>query len=324
MSGQIQVSSLRSLEELENAIGKFSSRFSGGLEDAERGIARKREQLEQIVHDRKRTVVYWRQEYDAADPEEDDVAAISRRLEQAEDDLQAAKRWQRAIEDSYMAYSRRAKEAMFLCTEHASKALLILKEKTSELRNYAALKPDLADEAATGLANMGTGVESTPTTPQGGEFERPGGDGNQIHEQNFREFMKHFYLRNLEFKDLGQQYVDVKNVMALNRGGDDWSEDQPKFWGHHGNSPESYDSMAKEYPILKKRLAGGETLDQLKSDQAVRPAAEFWWSRSDPINVTKFRDSYFVDQGFHRVTLAKNNNLGEVPCHVTEARLKAS
>src|SRR5882672_4214340 len=122
MPDQIDVGSIHGLEVFEAAIRRFSSRTSAILQDAEQQIARKRDLLDQIVNDRKRSVSRWRSEYETADPEEDDVGGILRRLEEAEQDLQEAKRWQRKIEDSYSMYQSKAAGGMHLCTDQAGKA----------------------------------------------------------------------------------------------------------------------------------------------------------------------------------------------------------
>src|SRR2546423_9538396 len=145
MSDYIQVNSFGSLEEFETALSTFSARFSEVLEDAQREIERKRQLVDDAVEERKRTVGYWQREYDSADPDEDDIGAISNRLEGAEDDLKEARRWQRRIEESYSAYSRQASRSTFLCTEDTSKAHAVLREKLKALYEYAALNPELSE-----------------------------------------------------------------------------------------------------------------------------------------------------------------------------------
>ena len=113
MSDQIQVNSFRVLENLESAISIFSSRFSEVLRDAEREIERKRHLVDGAVQERKRAVSYWQREYDSADPEEDDIGYISRRLEEAEAELREGKRWQQRIDESFRDYSQRASRAAY-------------------------------------------------------------------------------------------------------------------------------------------------------------------------------------------------------------------
>lgn len=157
MSDPIQVNSFSSLEELETAISTFSARFSEVLEDAEREIERKRQLIDDAIEDRRRRVGYWQQEYDSADPDEDDIGAISYRLEEAENDLKEARRWQRRIEESYSSYSKQASRSTFLCTEDTRKAHAVLREKIKALYEYAALNPELS-EASAMYAASGPGV----------------------------------------------------------------------------------------------------------------------------------------------------------------------
>jgi hypothetical protein len=326
MPYQIEVRSFRGLEELEAAIRRFSSRTIETLEEAERQIAKKRDLLDQIVSNRARSVMYWRREYDSADPDKDDVSVISRRLEEAEEDLQEAKRWQRRIEDSYASYKRKAASGVHLCTDEAAKACAILREKIRGLKEYASLRPDGMSADANSPFMSATGsTNATAMSPADSDRRQPESEdhGSQVHRQNHHEFMAQFLARNIEFKTTGRTYVDAHDIMSLQEGNSDWNEAHPDFWSHHGNSPEFYDSMASAYPLLRDRLAQGESADEIKKDSISKTAFEFWWGTSDQVKVTKFKDSYFIDEaGFHRVALAKKNGLGEIPCLVTEASLK--
>jgi hypothetical protein len=114
----------------------------------------------------------------------------------------------------------------------------------------------------------------------------------------------------------------VGDIMALDSGAKEWNDNNEKFWQHHGNSPEFYQSMAQQYPLLRKRVASGESIEELKLDPELRTAVEFWWSKSDPVKLMHFRDSYFVESGFHRLVLARQKGFADIPCIVTEARRK--
>lgn len=320
MSGQIQVNSLSALEQLETAIGRFASRFSEALADAERELARKCDQLEEITDDRRRAVSYCQQAYDAADPEEDDVRELARRLEAAEDDLSEARRWRAMIEDSCAAYLRKSGQGKLLSTEHTRKARVVLKQKIDELHAYVSLQADASAAGAGGSVAM-------PATSGSNSAAQPAAlvaaaTLAQVHENNHQDFMAQFLLHNIELKDSGHKYVAVSDLMALKSGADEWNDENAGFWYHHGNPPEFYQSMAKQYPMLRERLASGESREELTLDPDLKTAAEFWLSSSDPVKVTHFRDSYFVDSGFHRVVLARQKGFADIPCIVTEARQK--
>jgi hypothetical protein len=323
MSHQIQVASFLALEELEAAIGRFSSRTIEALEDVERQIKRKQQLLDQIISERKQAVGYWRREYDGADPEEDDVSAISHKLERAEDALQEAKRWQRRVEDSYQGYSRRARECAYVCTEHSGKARAILKQKISDLHDYAALQPGPTSGAAatqstsTPMAGLPPSLVATPN-----EVPEDSLHVAERHEASYLLYREQALARNIQFSEGGEKYVNVGDIRGIENEGYGWDESNEDFWHHHGNPPEFYHSMPQKYRELRERLAGGESLDELRVDDDLRLAVEFWWSKSDLLRVTHFQDSYFVEQGFHRVALAKRENLGEIPCSVVEASLK--
>lgn len=323
MPDRIEVGSIRGLEELEAAIRRFSSRTIETLEDAEQQIARKRDLLDQIVNERARSVSYWRREYDSADPDEDDVSAISHRLDESENDLQDAKRWQRRIEDSYASYQRKATDAVHLCADQAGKACAMLREKIKDLNEYVSLRPDGGGAGTDSPAVLSTGLIHASGDSLGGSTQNPKENRDLIHKQNYQEFMAQFLERNIEFKETERTFVDANDIMTLKDGDNEWNEGHEDFWRHHGNAPEFYELMAREYPLLRKRLAAGESVEQLRLDPKSKTAAEFWWGTSDQISLTKFKDSYFVEEaGFHRVALAKKNGLGEIPCLVKEAALK--
>jgi hypothetical protein len=156
MSNSIDVTSLRSLEELETSMARFSSEVRGAIEAAERQIQKKTEVLDQIVADRRRAVGRWQSAYAEADYEEDNVSLIERKLEEAEENLREATRWQRRVEERCAEYHKRANQADYLGHEHSDKARGFLKARITELYEYLAVKPGLA---------AGTALGSQPTEP---------------------------------------------------------------------------------------------------------------------------------------------------------------
>jgi hypothetical protein len=142
MADRIHVNSFGALEELEIVIRTFSTRFAEVLEDADRNIARKREIIDDVVTERQRRVVYCEREYEEADPDEDDTGEILNRLEEAQDELHDAQRWQKRIEDLYSSYSQQAGRLAFLCTEDARKAHAVLRQKINDLNEYAELSEE--------------------------------------------------------------------------------------------------------------------------------------------------------------------------------------
>jgi hypothetical protein len=148
MASNIHVTSTIALEELEAAIGRFSSKAQEAIEAAEHEIARRMDTLDQIIVDYKRAVNGWQRAYDEPDSEEDDVSSIRHKLEEAEDNLGEAKQWQRRAEESYSEYRKRAKQVSYLADEHSNKARAFLKDRIKELYDYAGLKPHLAGSAS--------------------------------------------------------------------------------------------------------------------------------------------------------------------------------
>jgi hypothetical protein len=157
MTDVINVTSFEALQMLEARINRFSSRVSDALDEVEHVIQRKMESLDHIVLERKREVARWQRAYDEADPEDDDISYFSRRLDDAQEELDKAKRWRRRVEQAYATYAGKAKEARSLCTSNAARARAVLKEKIESLHEYANLK-----------------VESVTGIPVGSDSQAPG------------------------------------------------------------------------------------------------------------------------------------------------------
>jgi len=156
MSNSISVTSIGSLEELETSMARFSSEVRDAIEASERQIQKKTEVLDQIVADRRRAVARWQLAYDEADYEEDDISFIQRKLEEAEENLREATRWQSRVEERCAEYNKRANQAAYLGHEHSDKARRFLRARITELCEYLAVKPSLA---------AGTALGSQPREP---------------------------------------------------------------------------------------------------------------------------------------------------------------
>jgi len=158
MSNSISVTSLRSLEELETSMARFSSEVREAIEASERQIQKKTEVLDQIVADRRRALARWQSAYDEADYEDDDVGFIHRKLDEAEENLCEATQWQRRVEERYAAYNKRANQAAYLGDEHSGKARGFLRARITELYDYLAVKPGLATGTNAGSQSGEPGI----------------------------------------------------------------------------------------------------------------------------------------------------------------------
>ena len=322
MANDIHLTSFRSLAELEVGLALFGGRMSSILDDVERRISNKRDQLEQIIDDRKRVVADWQDAYDSADPEEDDISSILRRLEEARDNLEDAQQWQRKIDDAYLSYARKAQQGMYLCTDHTGKARAALSKKISELHEYAAFRLESVQGSVS--PHSGPSISTAASLPEAADFtlvSESTGQSAGLHEQNHRAFQADFAARRLTFKHIGRAYVDLSSIRGVEN--EDWNENDERFWSHHGNTREFYESMAAVYPSLRQIIIDEHKLETLRDDPKLQVAVNFWWSKSDPIKITKFRDSYFVEQGHHRISLAKRYGFEDVPCDITEAAPKS-
>ncbi len=87
MPGEVNVASIESLEELESAVGKFTAKCLAAFEEAEPEIRRKMEELGERLYRCERAAARCRRAYEEADPEEENLSLLSKRVEEAEDQL---------------------------------------------------------------------------------------------------------------------------------------------------------------------------------------------------------------------------------------------
>lgn len=145
MTKGAHVTSFQSLQELEVALERFSSRCLDALEAVEPEIRRKIDELEERRRQFKREISRWQRAYDEADSEEDDIGFISRKIEEAEDNLRNVRRWQKRVEEHYEEYTRRAKRAVEISTDHTTEARMFLREKIAELYDYTGVQASPAN-----------------------------------------------------------------------------------------------------------------------------------------------------------------------------------
>src|SRR5690349_7812694 len=122
----INVHSINSLEELNTSIGRFAFALKNAIEQAQRQIQKKSELLDRIVADRRRAVVVLGSACENAG-EDEDTTGLGRKLEEAEEALAEARKWQRRVEEVCAGYQRQAAQAGSLAGEQAGKWRLFLK-----------------------------------------------------------------------------------------------------------------------------------------------------------------------------------------------------
>lgn len=140
-----------------------------------------------------------------------------------------------------------------------------------------------------------------------------GGD-RDAQRSKYQKFQKELQSGSIEFKERAERYVQARDILA--------PKEYRDFWSHHGNTRETYDSMAEGYRAIRDQMGHGKSLDELRVDKNLRPAIEFWWSKHDPVSLYHYQGNYIADSGFHRIALAQALDLGEIPAEVIEAQLR--
>ena len=147
---------------------------------------------------------------------------------------------------------------------------------------------------------------------------------NDGHLDRKKELDRLLGERRVEFLPEHTSWVRIEDVLSPARDGAGWSEKTEAFWNHHGNDEETYREFAERYPEIRQRLRDGATPDELKHDEHLGHAAEFWLGDSDPLRLVEFEGSHFIDSGgYHRVVLAKEHGFEELPAVVIPARRRA-
>jgi len=79
-------------------------------------------------------------------------------------------------------------------------------------------------------------------------------------------------------------------------------QNEPDFtWQHHGSGKTTYMELAATFTEVTRLVRQGLSLTDLAQNDRYRQAIDAFWSRSDPIRVTQFRDIYIIEAGRHRV-----------------------
>lgn len=158
MTRGIKVTSFSALEELEEGVGVFAAKCLAALDEAQPEIRRALGELEKRRRRCEREVARRRRAYDEADRDEDDMALLARKLEEAEDELRKVRGWQRRAEEQYQDYSRRAEVARRVAAESAPAGRTFLRRKLAELYEYLSFE---ASEASAGRAGSAHGSGSS-------------------------------------------------------------------------------------------------------------------------------------------------------------------
>ncbi|MEN3335563.1 MAG: hypothetical protein V7641_4928 [Blastocatellia bacterium] len=157
MARQASIYNVEALEALDAALARFSANAEEALMAVRPEIDRGLDLLEERRVYWARQVQNWQNEYDSADPEEDDLGYIANQLEEAEEALHNVKRWLNAVEESVHAYARQQRRLNEVALARLDEARAFLRHKVAQLYAYAAgqINPATAGHAPTATAALG-------------------------------------------------------------------------------------------------------------------------------------------------------------------------
>ncbi|HEX8367715.1 MAG TPA: hypothetical protein VF604_04035 [Pyrinomonadaceae bacterium] len=160
MSRKIQVHSIEALQHLERILGMFAGKISETLDLAESNMQRKLDWLENCCRDLNDEAISCEEAYDSAD-EDDDIGYLAYKRDQANAEAQQARRNLTRVEASYAEYKRAARRADYLSSERILAAQAFLRQKVTELQNYAALQLDIGAVTSSGDGLINSIIDAT-------------------------------------------------------------------------------------------------------------------------------------------------------------------
>jgi hypothetical protein len=171
MSG-ININSIASLEELEASIARFATETKNAVEAIQRQVQTKTELLNQIVAERRRVVAKLQAACEAADNEQE-ARLVQKRLEQAEEELGEARRWQSKVEEARAGYKKHIQQASYLAENHLDKSRVFLRSRVKDLYDYLGLSP----RSSMTITTAGLSADSAVLNPTPSSILLPAGFG---------------------------------------------------------------------------------------------------------------------------------------------------
>ena len=140
----------------------------------------------------------------------------------------------------------------------------------------------------------------------------------------YNEYYQKVLDNKIEFIQYEPEHIDIKEIYNPDEKTMKPTKNELEYWTNHGNKPEDYQRLAKQYSDIQSQLDNGKTIEELNRNPELKDGVNFWFSEGDKIKAVKYNDSMFLDgSGRHRNSLAEIYNIDtniEVSLH--EAREK--
>lgn len=297
----INISSISSLEELEATIGRFASEAREAIESAQRQIRRKTELLDQIVADRRRAVAGWQSACDESEDEEDN-RSIQKNLEEAEEELREAKKWQRRVEEACADYKKQMNQAHYLAEKHNDKARLFLRARIEELHSYVGLKPHFSQsQVSAGSVTSAAETSSFEIT----SIPLPQGFGWLL------------------LDDLMPDEIQTLPAESDYRKGVSEAE---MMEGLRLLQTQILPEIQKDPNAAVEHFAGLDAAEKRVGANSFADIFRAYFGTDHQIRVSRFRgDRFFrIENGRHRIKAAKSLGWNAVPAQIIEVPSKAN
>jgi hypothetical protein len=302
MAGSAAVFSIEALEILNRALKRFASRTEEYLESVAPEIERGIEILEERRQQWARILLSWQEEYDSADPEEDDLDYIACKIEEAEEHLSRLETWQSRVEESQQKFLNRASQLGEFASTQAVEAQTFLSEKIDLIRKYHSIP---VGSGAAGSASSSVGSSQISSKIAGSQLANelmalPLPDGfrwinlDEISSEAMSELPTESDFRKVEYNEVVRGFNVLKDeILPLlqqtpqNANSDYFGEqDRNRGFDESNGARRVFDAFFGSDPIYLERA-----------------------SREGKFNITN---------GRHRIRVAQDLGFNAIPAKIAE------
>lgn len=320
MGDQIFIKQVQVLADLKGAFAGFGGETAPLLDQTEQILRRVQEELRQRLEAARRAldsaeeqVSYAREavadcenqqddDGDALDcsQEYDDLHRARRGREASQRRLQEVKLWQARVERQVEDYRRMAAGLKRLATQRTSQVVTFLQNKINEIRRYQSLTGGTEVSSGAGLSGdeVLSGVTGVAAAGVAGSAAAAGWQEKGICEVRVADLPQVNDINAAEFRKVPMEEMQA----GLRR----YQEMQGLLAAGHENTREHWAQMDRE-----KGLSYPEGYQRIYES----------FYGMEPIRVTKDGNHYTIENGRHRIWLAKQMGIATLPASVVERKV---
>ena len=331
MGNAVNLKDIQYIADLKNGLARFGKSSEQSLAHVEHALRRVGEELQRkLLADQRElercieNVHYSQRAIDDCEAQEeddyipdcseeyDDLSGVRRAQQEAEAELNETRRWKRRVEKQIDDYRLMAARLKRLATQRTGQAMSMLQRKIGEAEQYIAATPD---EPGAIASVGGESIDESIYAPDMGVETLAGGQAAHTTNTNIT-------LTGVApaWKEHGVVTVDLDKLPDVEDifGAEDFMKVSMKDmkaglkrFQEMGKVIESGQGNNKEYWAKKDRQRG---LDYPNGYQRIYEA---FYGR-EPIRITKNGNQYTIENGRHRVWMAKKMGIKSLPVSLVE------